>query len=75
MYKLKLTQIGDAVAIVLPPKALGMLKKRNGETIYVSEIEEGLLMLSAYDPALQDQIDAGREFIQDYGGTLTALLK
>lgn len=75
MYKLKLTQVGDAVGIVLPQKALDILKRRKGETIYVSEIEEGLLMLSAYDPALQDQIDAGREFIQDYGDTLQALAR
>lgn len=75
MYKLKLTQIGDAVGIVLPPKALDILKKRNGETIYVSEIDEGLLMLSSYDPALQDQIDAGREFLQDFSDTLRALVK
>ncbi|HJV50382.1 MAG TPA: AbrB/MazE/SpoVT family DNA-binding domain-containing protein [Noviherbaspirillum sp.] len=75
MYKLKLTQIGDAVGIVLPPRALALLKRRGGETVYVSEIEEGLLMLSAYDPALQDQIEAGREFLQDYGATLQALAK
>lgn len=75
MYKLKLTQVGDAVGVVLPQKALDILKRRKGETIYVSEIEEGLLMLSAYDPALQDQIDAGREFIQDYCDTLQALAR
>ena len=73
MYKLKLTQIGDAVGIILPQKALEILKRRKGETIFLSEIEEGLIMLSAYDPTLQDQIDVGREFMQDYLETLRAL--
>lgn len=73
MYKLKLTQIGDAVGLVLPQKALDILKRHKGETIYLSEIEEGLIMLSAYDPALQDQIDAGREFMQDFCDALQAL--
>ena len=73
MYKLKLTQIGDAIGIILPQKALEILKRRKGETIFLSEIEEGLIMLSAYDPTLQDQIDVGREFMQDYLETLRAL--
>lgn len=73
MYKLKLTQIGDAVGIILPQKALAILKRKQGETVFLSEIEEGLIMLSAYDPALQDQIDVGREFMQDYLETLQAL--
>ena len=73
MYKLKLTQIGDAVGIILPQKALEILRRRKGETIFLSEIEEGLIMLSAYDPTLQDQIDVGREFMQDYLETLRTL--
>lgn len=73
MYKLKLTQIGDAIGIILPPGALEILKYRQGETVFLSEIDEGLIMLSAYDPVLQDQIDVGREFMQDYLETLQVL--
>ncbi|HJV81488.1 AbrB/MazE/SpoVT family DNA-binding domain-containing protein [Noviherbaspirillum sp.] len=72
MHALKLIRIDDSVGLILPKEVLAKLKRGAGDTVFLAETVEGLL-LSPHDPALQNQLDAGREFIDDYSRALRAL--
>lgn len=72
MHVLKLVPVGEAVGLVLPGEVLAKLRRGAGETVFLTEAPEGW-MLTAYDPAILDQLEAGHEFIDDYRVTLQAL--
>lgn len=74
MHALKLIRIGDAVGVVLPREALAKLKRGSGEIVFLAESRQGLT-LTAHNPALQSQLDVGREFVGEYRNTLKALLR
>ena len=72
MHALKLIPIGNALGLVLPREVLAKLKRGPGDTVYLIETPDGLL-LAAQHPAIQEQVDAGRVFIEDYRDALRAL--
>ena len=53
---------------------LTRLKVEKGDTLYAIETKEGYLF-TPYDPAIADQLDAGREFMKEYRDTFKALAK
>jgi hypothetical protein len=72
MHALKLTAVGDGLGLELPREVLAKLRRGVGETVYLIETPDGLL-LSSQHPAIQEQVDAGRAFIEDYRDALRAL--
>lgn len=74
MTALKLIQIGNSVGVILPREVLAKLKVEKGDTLFVTEATNGVT-LTPYDPGLDEQIAAGREFLHDYRGTLHQLAK
>ncbi|EHL22762.1 putative addiction module antidote [Acidovorax sp. 69] len=74
MHTLKLTQIGNSVGVVLPKEALARLKLQKGESVFLTECAEGFI-LTPYDPALEEEITAGREFMREYRDTFHQLAK
>ena len=74
MFALKLTQIGNSVGVILPKEVLARLKVEKGSSVFITETPSGYA-LTPYDPALAEQIDAGREFMQDYRDTFNQLAK
>jgi putative addiction module antidote len=74
MFALKLTQIGNSVCVILPKDVLARLKLERGSTLFITETPNGYT-LTPYDPALADQIEAGREFMWDYRDTFHQLAK
>jgi putative addiction module antidote len=72
--KTKIIQIGNSVGVVLPKEALAALNADKGDTLTLSRTANGL-SLTAYDPDVEKQIEAGREFMRDYRDTLRALAK
>jgi putative addiction module antidote len=74
MQTLKLTQIGNSVGVVLPKEVLAQLKLAKGDTVFLTEAANGL-MLSPYDPAVEEELNAGREFMKEYRDTFRALAK
>jgi putative addiction module antidote len=74
MSALKLTQIGNSVGVILPKEVLARLKVEKGDVLYLTEAANGV-NLTPYDPALQEQIDAGREFMREYRDTFHQLAK
>jgi putative addiction module antidote len=74
MFTLKLTQVGNSVGVILPKEMLARLKLGKGESIYLTETPEGYV-LTPYDPALAEQVEAGREFMREYRDTFHQLAK
>ena len=74
MHALKLTQIGNSVGVILPKEVLARLKLEKGDTLYVTEIPDGVA-LTQLDPSFEDQLAVGREFMREYRETFRALAK
>ncbi|RJG07928.1 AbrB/MazE/SpoVT family DNA-binding domain-containing protein [Noviherbaspirillum cavernae] len=74
MHVLKLTRIGDSLGIIIPPETLARLGLESGETLFLDDTPDGLL-LSPYDADTREQINVGRELLREHGATLRALSK
>lgn len=74
MHALKLTQIGNSVGVILPKEVLARLKLERGDTVYVTDTPDGLA-LTPLDPAFEQQLEIGREFMREYRDTFRALAK
>lgn len=74
MAALKLTSIGTSTGAVIPKEMLTRLKVVKGDTLYAIETAEGYL-LTPYDPAIDEQLKAGRSFMKKYRDTFKALAK
>ena len=74
MTPLKLTKVGTSTGMIVPKEMLARMKVEKGDTLFAIETQEGYL-ITPYDPAIADQLDAGREFMKDYRETFEALAK
>jgi len=74
MNALKLTQIGNSVGVILPKEVLARLKLEKGDTVFITEAANGV-MLTPYDPTLDEQLKAGREFMREYRDAFHQLAK
>ena len=72
MHALKLTQIGNSVGVILPKEILARLKVEKGDLLYVTETPDGVA-LTPLDPAFEEQLLLGREFMREYRDTLRGL--
>ncbi len=74
MHMLKLTQIGNSVGVILPKEALTRMRVEKGQSVFLTETPEGYA-ITPYDPSLEEQIQAGREFMQEFRDTFHQLAK
>jgi putative addiction module antidote len=74
MHMLKLTQIGNSVGVILPKEALARLKVEKGQSVFLTDTPDGYAM-TPYDPALEDQLQAGRAFMSEFRDTFHQLAK
>jgi putative addiction module antidote len=74
VHTLKLTQIGNSIGVILPREVLGRLKLEKGESVFLVETPDGYA-ITPYNPALGEQIQAGREFMREYRDTFHQLAK
>ena len=56
-YKLTPLPIGDSVGFVRPDEVLARLKLQAGDTVFLVESPDGLL-LTPFNPALKDELTA-----------------
>jgi len=61
--KLKVTQIGNSVGIVLPKEVLAKLRVSKGDTLTVTETPDGV-NLSPFDEIRQKQIDVAEQVMR-----------
>ena len=60
--------------MVLPKEALARLKLSKGESIFLTETPDDYA-LTPYDPALEEEIKAGRAFMHEFRDTFHQLAK
>ena len=74
MLKVKVTQIGNSMGILLPKEALNKMKSTKGDTLYLAESPEGYT-ITPYLQDFEEQIDAANQVMKEYRNTLRELAK
>jgi putative addiction module antidote len=74
MLKVKVTQVGNSMGILLPKEALIKMNSQKGDTLYLVEGPEGY-SLTPYSPDFEEQMDAANKVMKDYRNTLRKLAK
>ncbi len=74
MQPIKLIRIDNSVGLVLPKEVLARLRLACGDTVLLTESPDGVA-LTPVDPAFQEQLELGREFMHEYRDTFCALAK
>jgi putative addiction module antidote len=74
MTALKLRRYGTSTGTIIPKEMLTRLKVEKGDTLYAIETPEGYL-LTPYDPAIDEQLKAGRQFMKENRDAFKALAK
>ncbi len=74
MTALKLTQIGNSVGVILPKEMLARLKLEKGDTVFVTDAVDGL-MLSPYNAEFETQMAAARGVMKKRRAVLRELAK
>ncbi len=74
MHTHKLTQIVNSIGVILPREVIARLKVEKGDSLFISETPGGYA-LTPYDPAIDEQLQAGRDFMREYRDTFHQLAK
>ena len=74
MTALKLTQIGNSVGVILPKEVLARLKVEKGDTLYVTDAANGV-MLTPYSTDFETQMTAARGVMKKRRNVLRELAK
>ena len=53
--KIKITTIGNSAGVILPKELLARLRLEKGDTLYATELPDGI-KLSPFDPKLAEQL-------------------
>jgi putative addiction module antidote len=73
-HDLKIIQIGNSLGVILPSELIATLKVEKGD-IVTATLEPNGFHVTPCDPAIERQVEAGREFMREYRDTLRALAK
>ncbi|NVO06548.1 MAG: AbrB/MazE/SpoVT family DNA-binding domain-containing protein [Rhodoferax sp.] len=74
MYALPLIEVGDSLGLVIPAEELARLNLGDGDTLFLSETDNGIL-LTTYDPALQAELSEAQTVMKKRIAVLRALAK
>ena len=74
MTALKLTQIGNSVGVILPKEVLARLKLEKGDTVFVTDAVNGV-MLTPYSAAFEEQMTSARRVMKKRRAVLRELAK
>ena len=74
MTALKLTQIGNSVGVILPKEVLARLKLEKGDTVFVTDAVNGV-MLTPYSAEFDEQMTAARRVMKKRRAVLRELAK
>ena len=74
MTKLKLTAVGNSAGVVLPKEILARLKLEKGDSVYLTECQDGY-RLTPYNPEFEQQMKAARRVMLTRRAALRELAK
>jgi putative addiction module antidote len=62
--KLKITTVGNSAGVVLPKELLARLRLEKGDSLYVTELPDGI-KLQAYDPEFAAQMEVAERVMRE----------
>ena len=62
--KLKITTVGNSVGVVLPRELLAKLRVEKGDTLYVTELPDGI-KLAAFDPEFAAKMEVAEGIMRE----------
>jgi len=71
---LKVTQIGNSVGVILPREVLARLKVGKGDSLFLSDLPDGVALLP-YDDEFAEQMALAREIMRKRRNVLRELAK
>ena len=74
MLNLKLRAVGTSTGLLIPKEMLARLHAEKGATLYAVETPAGYT-LTALDPTVKRQVEAGEAFMDRYRDVFAALAK
>ena len=74
MLKVKITQVGNSMGILLPKEALNKMNTTKGDTLYLVEGPDGYTM-TPYSQDFDEQITAADKVMKNYRNALRKLAK
>ena len=74
MIKLKVTQVGNSLGVVLPKEALARLKLEKGDDVFLTEAPDGF-RLTPHGDDVEDQLTRARKIMKKRRTVLRALAK
>jgi putative addiction module antidote len=72
--QLKLRKVGNSLGVILPREVVARLKVGEGDSLNLTEGPDDY-RLSAYDPEIARQVEAGEKIMRRYRNTLRELAK
>ena len=72
--ELKVTSIGNSVGVILPKELLTKLGLQKGDTLFVSDVPDGV-HLSVSDPDFEAQMAVARRIMKERHNVLRELAK
>ncbi|MEM6484594.1 MAG: AbrB/MazE/SpoVT family DNA-binding domain-containing protein [Pseudomonadota bacterium] len=74
MLKVKVTQVGNSMGILLPKEALNKMKAAKGDTLFLVEGPDGYTV-TPYDQEFEEQVTAAEKVMKKYRNALRELAK
>lgn len=72
--KIKITTVGNSTGIVLPKELLARLRMGKGDSLYATELPDGI-KLSPFDPELAGQMEVAEKIMREDRNVLRKLAK
>jgi len=72
--KIKITTIGNSAGVILPKELLARLRLEKGDTLYATELPDGI-KLSPFDPKLAAQMETAERIMRKDRNVLRKLAK
>jgi putative addiction module antidote len=72
--KLKITTIGNSAGVILPKELLARLRLDKGDTLYATELPDGI-KLSPFDPKLAAKMEVAERIMREDRNVLRKLAK
>ena len=73
--KLEVKKIGNSTGVILPKDLVTRLNLQQGQWLHVSELPDGGVRLTPYDPDFDQAMAVVDEIMDEYRDTLRALAK
>jgi len=74
MLKVKVTQVGNSMGILLPKEALNKMKAEKGDTLYLVEGPDGYTV-TPYSQDFEEQMGVAEKVMKKYRNALHELAK